>query len=419
MLGVVNLDKPVGPTSHDMVGPHATPDRHAAHRPRRHAGPARLRRAAHPGRRGNALQRRADRRPQALRRRDPARGAQRDRRRPGADRARRWRRFPDEEAVRDALAAFVGTFDQVPPAFSARKQGGRTAHRAARAGEPIDLAPRSVTIDAIELLELRTGRGRRHAAHRPALPRGHLRALAGPRPGRSARLRRLPRRAASDRGRRPARRRRRHARAARGARRRGEAGRRHPAGRRRCCRCRASRSTPEAARAFANGSASQLGGDGRRRRAARGVRGRRAARHRLGARRACCSPRRSCRARQTGDGPRAGRASRDRSGRDHPGRLRRRAPRSSPPRRRDGGGRARARRRERGAGLQPASRRGRPPGHRRRAAAAAGGDARPTVGGGDRPCASRSASTRRCAVARAGGLPGGPRTGARAPRASR
>jgi tRNA pseudouridine55 synthase len=46
----------------------------------------------------------------------------------------------------------VGIFDQVPPAFSARKLGGRTAHRAARRGEALPLRPRRVSVDAIEVL---------------------------------------------------------------------------------------------------------------------------------------------------------------------------------------------------------------------------------------------------------------------------
>ena len=60
--------------------------------------------------------------------------------------------LPDEETVRGALQTFVGTFDQRPPAFSARKAGGRVAHRAARAGHPIDLPARTVVIDSLALL---------------------------------------------------------------------------------------------------------------------------------------------------------------------------------------------------------------------------------------------------------------------------
>ena len=134
--GVVNLDKPVGPTSHDMVGLLRRLTGSAADRPCRHPRPAGVRRAADPGRGRHPLQRGADRRLASATTRssawapasatDDARGT--DRPRCGAasadrrgDRRRPWRRF-------------VGTFDQLPPAFSARKLGGRTAHRAARCG---------------------------------------------------------------------------------------------------------------------------------------------------------------------------------------------------------------------------------------------------------------------------------------------
>jgi tRNA pseudouridine55 synthase len=59
---------------------------------------------------------------------------------------------PADAAIATALDTFVGSFEQRPPAFSARKQAGRTAYRAARAGEPLDLPSRPVTVDAIDLL---------------------------------------------------------------------------------------------------------------------------------------------------------------------------------------------------------------------------------------------------------------------------
>jgi tRNA pseudouridine55 synthase len=62
--------------------------------------------------------------------------------------------LPDEAAIRQALAGMVGSFDQRPPSFSARKQAGRTAHRAARAGEVLELPPRRVTVDGIDVLEV-------------------------------------------------------------------------------------------------------------------------------------------------------------------------------------------------------------------------------------------------------------------------
>ena len=153
MLGVVNLDKPVGPTSHDMVGlmRRLTGTRRIGHAgtldplasgvlPILVGAATRFSEELTGGRkRYDALIRLGARSAT-----DDAEGPIEEGDGP----------IPDDESVRLAMAAFVGTFDQVPPAFSARKQGGRTAHRAARAGTPIDLPPRSVTIDAIELLEL-------------------------------------------------------------------------------------------------------------------------------------------------------------------------------------------------------------------------------------------------------------------------
>jgi tRNA pseudouridine55 synthase len=60
---------------------------------------------------------------------------------------------PDRATVEAALAAQVGTADQVPPAYSAIKLGGRRAYALARAGQAPVLAPRQVTIDRLELIE--------------------------------------------------------------------------------------------------------------------------------------------------------------------------------------------------------------------------------------------------------------------------
>jgi tRNA pseudouridine55 synthase len=59
---------------------------------------------------------------------------------------------PGEAALRDALATFVGEIEQVPPAYSAIKLGGRRAHDLARGGKVVSLAPRPVRVDAIRLL---------------------------------------------------------------------------------------------------------------------------------------------------------------------------------------------------------------------------------------------------------------------------
>ncbi len=158
MLGVVNLDKPVGVTSHDMVA-----------LMRRLTG---MRRIGHAGTLDPLasgvlpiLVGRATRFSEELtggRKRYDAvvrlgiRSATDDGEGPllvtGLP-------LPDRAAIEAALAAFRGTFGQRPPAFSARKQGGQTAHRAARAGQPLELASRTVTVERLELTDLSEGDG--------------------------------------------------------------------------------------------------------------------------------------------------------------------------------------------------------------------------------------------------------------------
>ena len=55
--------------------------------------------------------------------------------------------------LRGALAGFVGEIQQRPPAYSAIKQGGEAAYRKARRGEAVELPARPVTIHGIELLD--------------------------------------------------------------------------------------------------------------------------------------------------------------------------------------------------------------------------------------------------------------------------
>ncbi len=57
---------------------------------------------------------------------------------------------PDEAAVRAALDQFRGVVHQVPPAHSAKKVGGHKAYDMARREQPLDLAPVAVTIHALE-----------------------------------------------------------------------------------------------------------------------------------------------------------------------------------------------------------------------------------------------------------------------------
>ena len=59
----------------------------------------------------------------------------------------------NEENVRAVLPEFTGEILQSPPAYSAIKRDGRRMYELARRGEAVDLAPRPVTIHALELLE--------------------------------------------------------------------------------------------------------------------------------------------------------------------------------------------------------------------------------------------------------------------------
>ena len=58
---------------------------------------------------------------------------------------------PAEPDVAAALAAFRGPISQRPPDYSAIKVAGRRAYAMARAGQSVELAPRNVTIHSIEV----------------------------------------------------------------------------------------------------------------------------------------------------------------------------------------------------------------------------------------------------------------------------
>ena len=59
---------------------------------------------------------------------------------------------PAPDQLADVLATFVGTIQQTPPAHSAVHVEGQRAYKLARAGEEVRMAPRPVTIHSIELL---------------------------------------------------------------------------------------------------------------------------------------------------------------------------------------------------------------------------------------------------------------------------
>lgn len=56
-----------------------------------------------------------------------------------------------EEDVRAAARALVGEIEQVPPAFSAVKVGGRRLYESARRGEPLEAPPRPVRVDVFDV----------------------------------------------------------------------------------------------------------------------------------------------------------------------------------------------------------------------------------------------------------------------------
>lgn len=155
MIGVINLDKPVGPTSHDMVGlvrrltgmsriGHAgTLDPLASGvLPILVGGATRLSEELTGGRKRYEAVVRLGYRSET----DDSQGPIEAGSPP-----------PDVATVREALGAFRGTFAQMPPAYSARKQGGVVAHRAARRGAPVTLEPRLVTVHDLTVTDATVG----------------------------------------------------------------------------------------------------------------------------------------------------------------------------------------------------------------------------------------------------------------------
>ncbi|MCH7472972.1 tRNA pseudouridine(55) synthase TruB, partial [bacterium] len=59
----------------------------------------------------------------------------------------------ERAAVEEALARYVGAIEQIPPAFSLAKKGGKELYRYALAGEKVEVEPKRVTINSIELID--------------------------------------------------------------------------------------------------------------------------------------------------------------------------------------------------------------------------------------------------------------------------
>lgn len=60
-----------------------------------------------------------------------------------------------EEKIKEALKTFEGKIEQTPPAFSAIKLKGKKLYEYARKGEEVEIPKRQVTINKIKLLEIK------------------------------------------------------------------------------------------------------------------------------------------------------------------------------------------------------------------------------------------------------------------------
>lgn len=60
-----------------------------------------------------------------------------------------------QEQVREAILSFEGTYEQIPPMYSAKKVGGQKLYELAREGRTIERKAVSVTISDIEILWMR------------------------------------------------------------------------------------------------------------------------------------------------------------------------------------------------------------------------------------------------------------------------
>jgi tRNA pseudouridine55 synthase len=59
---------------------------------------------------------------------------------------------PTGAQIEGVVPGFSGAIEQVPPAYSALKIGGKAAYARARAGEDVEIAPRSVTVHALAVI---------------------------------------------------------------------------------------------------------------------------------------------------------------------------------------------------------------------------------------------------------------------------
>lgn len=59
---------------------------------------------------------------------------------------------PSQEQILEILPQFTGQIEQTPPAYSAVKINGERAYKLARAGQKVEIEPRKIYVESIELL---------------------------------------------------------------------------------------------------------------------------------------------------------------------------------------------------------------------------------------------------------------------------
>jgi len=64
-----------------------------------------------------------------------------------------WQHITREQVEQVLQQQFVGAIEQVPPAFSACKVDGKPAYKLARKGKDVEIRPKTLVIDEIEVLE--------------------------------------------------------------------------------------------------------------------------------------------------------------------------------------------------------------------------------------------------------------------------
>ncbi len=61
----------------------------------------------------------------------------------------------DEQMIRETILSFEGSYDQIPPMYSALKVNGKKLYELAREGKTVERKARTVTIFSIEILEMK------------------------------------------------------------------------------------------------------------------------------------------------------------------------------------------------------------------------------------------------------------------------